>query len=243
MFKDFISGIKYLLAGFRLIRQPGIRPFVIIPLLINTIVFVAAIWVGVVQFENLLAWLLPEGGRWWVDIILGFLWLLFSIIVMLLLVFTFTLIANLIGAPFNGFLSEKVEAHMDANRESDTTMLDAIKLIPRAVMSEMRKIIYFLFWAILLLTVSFIPVISIISPVLWALFSSWILSLEYIAYPMENHNIFFKETRAEVRRRRSLALGFGAAAMVMTLIPVINFFVMPAAVAGATAMYVEHFNR
>ena len=242
MLKDFISGIKYLLVGFRLIRQPGIRPFVIIPLLINTIVFISAIWLGVVQFDNLLAWLLPEAGRWWVDIILGFLWLLFSIIVMLLLVFTFTLIANLIGAPFNGFLSEKVEAHLDANRKSDTGMLDALKTIPRAVMSETRKLIYFILWAALLLTISFIPVISIISPVLWAVFSSWVLSLEYIAYPMENHNIFFREARTEIRKRRSLALGFGAAAMVMTLIPVINFFVMPAAVAGATAMYAAHFN-
>ena len=122
-------------------------------------------------------------------------------------------------------------------------MLDAIKIIPRAVMSEALKLIYFILWVIPLLIISFIPVINIISPVLWILFSSWILSLEYIAYPMENHNIFFKETRAEVRKRRSLAFGFGAAAMVMTLIPIINFFVMPAAVAGATAMYVEHFNR
>jgi CysZ protein len=243
MIKDFLSGIKYLLKGFELIKKPGIRPFVIIPLVINTIVFISAIWFGVIQFEGLLEWLLPESGSWWVDIVIGILWLLFSIIVMLILVFTFTLIANLIAAPFNGFLSEKVEAHLDAGIESGTGMLEALKVIPRAIASEARKLIYFILWAILLLIISFIPVLNIISPVLWAIFSSWILSLEYIAYPMENHNVFFKEARAAVRQRRSLSFGFGAAAMIMTLVPVLNFFVMPAAVAGATAMYVENFKR
>lgn len=243
MFKDFIAGTRYLLLGFKLIQQPGIRRFVIIPLLINTLVFTSAIWFGVVQFENLLDWILPEGGRWWVDIILGILWLLFGIIVMLILVFTFTLIANLIAAPFNGFLSEKVESHLSVSAKSDSSMLDILKTLPAAVLSEIRKLFYFLLWAILLLIISFIPVVSIVSPALWAVFSSWMLSLEYIAYPMENHGIFFKEARSSIRTRRSLSMGFGAAAVIMTLIPVINFLVMPSAVAGATAMYVEQLKK
>jgi CysZ protein len=243
MIKDFISGIKYLLLGFRLIRRPGIRRFVIVPLLINTLVFISAIWFGMAQFESLLDWLLPEGGWWWVDIIIGLLWLLFSLMVMLLMVFTFTLIANLIGAPFNGFLSEKVEAHLRESVKSDSGILGILKTLPTALFSEIRKLLYFLLWVIPLLVISFTPVISIISPALWAIFSAWILSLEYIAYPMENNNIFFKETRSSVRKRRALSLGFGTAAVIMTLIPVINFLVMPSAVAGATAMYVEQLRK
>jgi CysZ protein len=44
--------------------------------------------------------------------------------------------------------------------------------------------------------------------------------------------------RATLRRRRALSLGFGAAAAGLTTIPILNFVVMPAAVAGATAMWV-----
>ena len=39
--------------------------------------------------------------------------------------------------------------------------------------------------------------------------------------------------------QRPLALGFGLAALCMTLIPVVNFIAMPAAVAGATALWIE----
>ena len=39
MITDFFIGIGYVTRGFRLIRRPGIRRFVIIPLLINIILF------------------------------------------------------------------------------------------------------------------------------------------------------------------------------------------------------------
>ncbi len=242
MIKDFIAGIKYLLLGFKLIQQPGIRPFVAIPLLINMIVFTAAIWFGTVEFKNLLIWLLPAEGSWWADMISGILWLLFGMIIMLILVFTFTLIANLIAAPFNGLLSEKTEIQLTGSSDS-SSMFETLKIIPKALISEVRKLIYFLLWAIPLIVFSFIPVVNIAAPLLWALFSSWILSLEYIAYPMENNNIFFKEARTSIRKKRALSFGFGAAAMVTALIPVVNFLLMPAAVTGATAMYVDHFRK
>ena len=41
-----ISGIKYFFKGLQLIASPGIRRYVIIPLLINTTIFIAAIWFG-----------------------------------------------------------------------------------------------------------------------------------------------------------------------------------------------------
>jgi CysZ protein len=36
-----------------------------------------------------------------------------------------------------------------------------------------------------------------------------------------------------------LAIGFGLATLAATMIPFINFLVIPAAVAGATALYLE----
>ena len=40
-----------------------------------------------------------------------------------------------------------------------------------------------------------------------------------------------------------LALGFGGAVMVATAIPLVNFLVIPAAVAGATVLWVERLER
>ncbi len=40
-----------------------------------------------------------------------------------------------------------------------------------------------------------------------------------------------------------MAMGFGGAVMLAVMIPVLNMVAMPAAVAGATAMWVDHYQK
>ena len=60
-------------------------------------------------------------------------------------------------------------------------------------------------------------------------------------YPLGNHDILFKQTRSLVKTQRMKCLGFGGIISAFTMIPIVNFFVMPVAVAGATAFYVDTF--
>jgi len=79
--------------------------------------------------------------------------------------------------------------------------------------------------------------------VLWFLYTAWMLAFQYVDYPMGNHGYKFTAIRARLRGRRLLGLGFGAATAAMTLVPVLNFVVMPAAVAGATALWVRELRE
>ena len=45
-----------------------------------------------------------------------------------------------------------------------------------------------------------------------------------------------------MRERRLLSLAFGGAVMAALAVPVLNFLVIPCAVAGATAMWVEQLD-
>ncbi len=65
------------------------------------------------------------------------------------------------------------------------------------------------------------------------------LAISYVDYPMGNHGLTFPEQRRQLGQRRYLALGFGGAVMCALAIPVVNFLVIPAAVAGATILWVE----
>ncbi len=75
------------------------------------------------------------------------------------------------------------------------------------------------------------------------LFGAWMLCLQYTDYAMGNHRLSFSEQRRRLKQHRSLSLGFGGAALLATLIPGVNLIVMPVAVAGATAMYLERLGR
>ena len=72
----------------------------------------------------------------------------------------------------------------------------------------------------------------------WALkLDSWMLAVQYTDYPMDNHGIEFHQMRQHMANHRSMSLGFGMATNIATLIPLVNFLVMPAAVLGATIMW------
>ncbi len=229
-------GPLYAIKGFNLIRRPELRRFVMIPLLVNILLFSGAIWLSTHYFDAYMANILPQGYDWleWL------LWPLFAIAMLLTMFYTFTLIANLICSPFNGLLAEAVEREMRGETNtSDISILQAIKESPKAIWSELKKIGYFLSRAIPLLILFFIPVLNLFAPFLWLAFSAWLLSKEYMDYPMANHGYSFKEQRKILKSHRISSLSFGGSIMFLTMIPVVNFIVMPLAVAGATALYLD----
>ena len=160
MISDFYSGVNYFFQGVKLLTRPELRRFVLVPLIINTLVFTAAIWVAIYQFDLLLGWLLPQGSDWWAELSRAVLWLFFAAVVLLILFFTFTVLANLLGAPFNGLLSEKIEGYLsgdtvngpDGIRDFMSTILPSIK-------SELKKMLYFLLTGILIFLVLLVPAI------------------------------------------------------------------------------------
>jgi CysZ protein len=244
MMTEFSRGAGFALQGFRLIRRPRIRRFVIVPLLINVLIFAGVIWYAVTQFDLLLDWLTPTLPTWldWLQWLIWLLWPVFAVAVALVVFYLFTPIANLIGAPFNALLAERLETQLTDTpaADGDKGLISLLKGTGKTIVSELKKLLYLIAWAIPLLLLFIIPGINVLAPLIWFIFSAWMLSLEYTDYPMGNHNLNFRQERDILGRRRSLALGFGSAVAVMTMIPIVNFLAMPVAVAGATAMWVDH---
>lgn len=236
-----LEGANYLLRGLRLLLKPGIRAYVIIPLLINCLLFILLIALSAQQFSGLLDGLMQKIPDWlqWLS---WLLWILFSVSILLILFFCFSLLCNLVGAPFNGLLAEAVERYLTGSKP-EAAPLSLGKLIADIVpslLNELKKILYFLLWSIPVLVLFFIPVINVAAPITWFVFSAWMLALEYTDYPMANHALHFSEQRKLLRGQSLRSLGFGGTVSVATMIPIANFIVMPAAVAGATIYWVEH---
>ena len=235
--KNSHSGMHYLLEGVRLIRQPGLRRYVAIPLLVSIVFFSVAVFGLTHWLEQLIALLLGYLPGW-LDWLRYLLWPLFAVAGVLIIFYTFSLITNLIAAPFNGMLAEAVEKYLTGQPIETGGWQALLKDFIPSILSELRKLLYFLLRALPLGILFLIPGINIAAPFIWVLFSAWMLAIEYVDYPMANHLLHFSAQRKLLRKRRVLSYGFGGSSLLMTMIPVVNFFAMPVSVAGATAMWV-----
>ncbi|MEW5756405.1 MAG: sulfate transporter CysZ [Pseudomonadota bacterium] len=237
-----LFGARCFLRGFGLLIKPGVFPYVLIPLLINVALFTVVLILSIGQFEHLMAWVmsyLPDWLQW----LSGLLWVLFGLTVLLVIFFTFSLVGNFIAAPFNGLLAEAVARHLGGQVAAEVSWRQALVETPKVVWNEGRKLGYFAKLAIPLLLLFIIPGLNLFAPLLWFIFSAWMLAVEYSDYPLGNRGLSFPDQRALLRQYRGNSLGFGATALVMTMIPLLNFIVMPVAVAGATAMWVDYYRR
>jgi len=234
------SGFGHVLSGFRLINRRGIRRYVAIPLLINILIFGGVLVFGWSEFERLLNWItnyLPS----WLDWLTWLLYPVFILTALLIVFYLFTPVANLIGAPFNALLAEKLERELSGKGPEGGGGVRAIAASAGvAVGNELRKLFYMLVRTIPLLLLFLIPVVNVAAPFIWALFGAWMMAIEYADYPMGNYDMKFRDERSLLRRNRFLSLGFGGGILLMTMIPVLNFFAMPVGVAGATGMWVKH---
>lgn len=232
------QGFQYFLAGFNLINTKGLKRFVLIPLLINVLLFGGSlffIYDWLTQGFSYLNDLLPTWLSW-------LEWLLWPIAIFTILfsyTSIFSIITNFIAAPFNGLLSEKVELHLTGKAINDDKILDTIKDVPRMIAREGTKLVYYLPRAIgFFLLLWFLPIFG---QVLWVLFTCWMFSVQYQDFAFDNHKIHFRETRQHLKQNQGLSYGFGFAVLIFTTIPLLNLLVMPVAVCGATKLWVEQY--
>lgn len=243
MISNPFSGATYFINGISLVNTKGVRRYVLIPLLINIIIFSVGFLFAINQFNIFITWALADLPSWlsWLEWIL---WPLFALTFYGLVFFCFTIVANILAAPFNGPLSAAVERHL-INEQYNDDNKPLLKEIRYSVGNELIKLRYSLFLMMPLIFLSLLsfafPLISPLVAVLWMLYTVWVLTLEYADFPMANHNIAFVQIRETLANKRILSLGFGSMVTLATLIPFVNFLVMPVAVAGATKMYLKEF--
>jgi len=244
-----ISGMKSLFSALPLVNKPGIRGYVLIPLLINISLFIIALLVGMHYFTFFMNNVLDFSGLWnWVAFLLNLikplLWGLFFVFYLVFVFYTFSLIANIIASPFNALLSEATEQYLTGEKIDGTShsITQIMGLVIKSIGQEVQKLIYFIIRAIPLLILFFIPITMPIAPILWFMFSAWMMSLQYMDYPFGNNDISFKNQVTLQKDKRWFSLGYGSTVLLLTMIPIINFMVMPLAVISATKNWVSNFN-
>lgn len=234
MLADLFKGARYLFRGFDQLLKPELRPFILWPLIINIVIFLAAMISGIFLLDDFMADMLPQGWEW----LQWLLWPLFFLLFALTGFYTFTLVANFIGSPFNGVLSARVE-WIESGQMPPESESSIPGIVWSSIAGELRKWVHFLKWILLLIIVSIIPVVNVLAPFCWMLLGSWMLVVEYADYPLGNHGMRLSSQVVWLKERMPLVMGFGAITLAASLVPVVNFAVMPAAVIGFTLLWLD----
>lgn len=233
-------GASYLIRGAGMLTHPSLRKFVTIPLAVNILIFASLLGVGFSYLNETMDAMLARIPEW-----LGFIeWILWPLIVVtvgLISGYVFTTVALIIASPFNSLLAEKAE-ELITGREVDALegIGAALMSIPRSVLRELAKLVYYMPMAVFVLLISLIPGVGAIA---WLLLGAWMMSIQFVDYPVDNHKLGFAEVKSAVRSRRLSSLGFGGLVALCTGIPFLNFFVVPAAVVGGTLLWCEELSR
>lgn len=220
-----------------LLFSSGLRRFVLVPLTINILIFSLTAWLAVAYFEEFIGWALPADS--WLSYLRWLLWPLFVLAYAVITFYSFTIVANLIGAPFNGILAAKVEQKITGTLPPNSNQSIMAEILP-ALAGELGKLLYFALLAIPVLILMLIPGLNVAGSLLWLLLGFWFLAFEYADYPMGNHGLRPRAQRRKLREQPLSTWAFGAGVTLLMLIPVINFAAMPASVIGATRLWINN---
>ena len=230
-----------MLEGLQILWRRDIRWLVVIPLLINIVLFASATGFAANWLQNWITTIttsVPDWLQWLAWII----WFLFAILALAIYAFTFTILANLIGSPFYGVIAQRVIASEVGDDLSN--VLAESGLLSGAwnsLIRELQLIGYFLprtvVVGIVTLLLSVIPLLNLLAPILAASWAAWCLCLQYLDYAADSENITFADLRNKVSASRLSSMGFGFTAMIASAVPLLNLLILPASVVAGSLLW------
>jgi CysZ protein len=244
---DLFRGFAYPMRGVAFIRrQRDLSRYWLPPIIIMCAALGFSLWLAGRYHDDLLAWLWPEPtGSDWIARLLSFLHSALEavtfLVIAVLLAAVCAMLSTVIAAPFNDALSEVIEQREAGIPIPPFQWSRLWKDSGRTVRLELLKLLcYSVVMGPLLLFSWLVPGVGHVVYVLFGgLFTALYFALDYIDWPASRRGQGVGQRLTFLRRRPWLMLGFGLAVWLLMLIPFLNLWLMPAAVAGGTRLFLD----
>lgn len=238
-----MTGFGYFFQGARLVWHPKLRRYLLVPLLVNIVLFVVLTgalirYFGIFNADTI------SGMPSWLKPFADALYIIFGLLLLMVYGYGFNMITNIIAAPFYGKLAEQTEYVLTGSTPPPEPMG---KMVRRVMGREMQKLFYFLSRGLLIfllvIFVGTIPLVNILAPLIGLAWSVWSMSIQYVDYPADNNQYDFRSLRRRLWRSPMSTTGLGSIIMASSVVPFINIFAMPAAVAGGTIFWLNELRE
>lgn len=247
MKRSWMQGVLALAAGYRLLISRPLRAYAIIPALLSISLLISGFfWLSHWLNQQLQSWSgwfgwLPDWLTSWLN---GLLWLSGFALFLVLANFLFLSLSSLIASPFNSLLSDKTRRVLGEPLSDDPFRWSQLgRLLLHSLQRELAKLFYMLPHISLLLLLSllsfWLPLLNLLTSGLWLLLGSWLLAVQYLDYPADSQGLSLSQTLEVLRRKRLTVLSFGFACYLLVWVPGLNLLLVPAAICGATRLWLQ----
>ncbi len=226
-FKDFGTGLKAYGKAFEIIFSNGLWYFFLFPLLLNVLLIVGGA-MGISSLtEGLQNWLLDlvslENATFWGAVYLkgimsGFIWIVFKILFYFLFAYVGGYIVIILMSPVFALLSEKTEEILTDNHypfNPDQLMRDVV----RGVIIAVRNMVIELGYMILILILSFIPIVGQVGAFALFFISAYFYGFAFIDYTNERRRLSISQSVDFNRKYKGVAVANGIVFALFMLIP------------------------
>ena len=238
---NFIFGFFYPFKCIKLFfKYPKLIMYSIVPIVINMIIYgtiffytynyITGKYSDVIEAKDMNGFVM--------QFLNYFMKLIAFLLVLLICYFAFIIFGGIIAAPFNERISKFIEENVFGKKiENELTFFNETKI---SIKEELKKLLFYFSVMIPMFLINFIPMIgNTISLVFGSAFSFFYNALDYMDYPLSRRLIKFKEKLKIINSKKTLSMGFGAMAFILTFLPVINVLVNPLLVVSGTRLFYE----
>jgi CysZ protein len=250
-------GFQFALQGIAFLsRHRTLWKWAMLPIVINILVFTMAFAIFALFYQDIYGLStsflpLEPPQTWyawlWVAPLRLLAWLLGVLLVataLVVLYVIFLLLGTAIAAPFLDVLAQRVEAMVTGQSlEERTTLLGTLRTIGVSMLDELKKLAFFLLVQLAFLILGLLPVLTPVVALVATLFTMLFLPLEYAGFAMDHRQLRFAQRRVLLWQHRWLMLGFGTAAFLTLLVPLLNFVCLPVLTVGGTLLFLHTEGR
>lgn len=239
---NFSRGFFTPFRSVRLLRRnPRLLQYIVIPFLVNALVFSGAVYLGLDFFGSTVVEYIPQGEAWYWSVLYWLLWVVAVLLTAVLVFFSFTVVGNLLASPFNDLLSERTEEVLSgATNEEPFSLSQFTRDALQTILMEAKKMWVFVVVMVLILPLNLLPGVgNSLYTVLAISLTLFFLCFEYLSFVMVRKRQFFRAQKNYIFARKFLMLGFSCGVMAILAIPFFQLLCIPLAVIGATRLWCE----
>lgn len=240
MARSFMPSPLYIVRGAVFVwSHKALWKYAAAPILISMVILAGSY---ILLYDLFVKFISPYTGQEWYGQIVYYLLLAIMTVALLAgLFFIVTRLASALAAPFNDLISQKTEEI--ATGVQDESRFSPVRLLRdsgRSLAHSFRLLGLYVGLLVIGLLLLLIPVVGgALYTAFGVLVSAYMFAYEYLGYPMDRRRFSWAQKRTFLRSKLRSALGFGLGSVAVAAVPVINFFFIPAAVAGGTLLFLD----